>query len=360
MAAGGNPMPGASATDTIVPPELSVGSMFSTPSGARALAPTAVISSFPQAASGNDPRAPLSLSQGRTLPAVAAGPNVATSTTFSVSPSTGTPSWIVNSPIGEGAPLNDVAHAAIKGGITPLPSEAGAKSGAIQHDDIPHMPKPNPRPFSDGTDEWGAARNTRNSDDDDNYRDKQGLVRKGRFFGYRHAADFLGHFLDNSGTDMHVDPRIMLKEIPDFSDRNDEDYRRSVLAVASQAIRQNYRGQAIKIVIPGRWNAASAKGGDWYYTLHQFDFVNAAVVHVVPAANGKVDISIDAKLYVYDKYNWDPNKQARVGYFGIDDEEMARLHQVGLAREYEVKGEMRYPRHIWRGVDPARMALPLP
>ena len=265
----------------------------------------------------------------------------------------------LNNPVGEDRSRDNDAHAAVKNTI-PLSPRAGTRGGAVERDDVPGMPKPKPRPIFDGTDEWGAARSTRTSDDDDNYRDKQGLTRKGRLFGYHHAADFLGHFLDNSGDDMRVAPQTMLKEIPAFRARNDEDYRRNILDVASQAIRQNYRGRAIKILIPGRWNAAAAEGGDWYYALHQFDFVNAAVVHVVPAANGRVDVSIDGKLYVYDKYNWDPNKQARVGYFGIDDEEMARLHQVGLAREYEVKGEMRYPRRVWHAVDPARTTLRLP
>lgn len=241
-----------------------------------------------------------------------------------------------------------------------LLSKIGDESGTLRRDDVPEMPKPRPRPIFDGTDEWGAARSTRTSDDDDNYRDKVGLVRKGRFVGYHHAADFLGHFLDNSGADMHVSPQLMLNEIPPFKASNDMDYRQNILDATSRAIRQNYRGRPIKITIPGRWNAVAAEGGDWYYAMHEFDFVNTAVVHVVPASNGKVDVSIDAKLYVYDKYNWDPNKQARVGYFGIDDEEMARLHQVGLAREYDVRGSMRYPRRVWHGVDPARAALRMP
>jgi hypothetical protein len=89
--------------------------------------------------------------------------------------------------------------------------------------------------------------------------------------------------------------------------------------------------------------------------------VNTAVAYVLPAANGRVDISVDSKLYVYDKYNWDPNKTAYYAYyFGIDDEEMARLHQVGMAREYDVKGVMRYPRRVWRSVDPANFTLRLP
>ncbi len=236
-----------------------------------------------------------------------------------------------------------------------------AKVGAPHQNEVPAMPTPKRRDIFDGTEEWGASRSTRTSDDDDNYNNKLALVRKGRLIGYNHAADFLAHFLGNSGADMDPNPRVMLKEIPMFKSRNDDDFRDNILGVVQRAIKRNYRGQAIKIIIPGRWNAAEAERGDWYYTLHQFNFVNTAVAYVFPAANGRVDISIDSKLYVYDKYNWDPNKTARYGlYFGVDDEEMARLHQVGMAREYEVKGAMRYPRYVWRSVDPADFALRLP
>ena len=294
-------------------------------------------------------------SQSRILPTVAASVKDAATTPLA----TRMQGAIVKSAIG-GDLAGDIAKAAARGLTGQTPTDSGAKRAALHDGDIPRMPPPAPRPIFDGTEEWGAARSTRTSDDDDNYSDKRALVSKGRFFGYNHAADFLSHFLSNSGADMHVDPSLMLKEIPAFRVRNDDDYRRNILGAAVRAIRRDYHGQAIKIVIPGRWNAAAAAGGDWYYAMHQFDFVNAAVVQVVPAANGRIDISIDAKLYVYDKYNWDPNKQARVGYFGIDDEEMARLHQVGLAREYEVKGEMRYPRRVWHAVDPSRLSLPTP
>lgn len=43
-------------------------------------------------------------------------------------------------------------------------------------------------------------------------------------------------------------------------------------------------------------------------------------------------------VYVFDRYNWDADKSTPLGPGIVSDAELGRLHQVGLAREFVVRG----------------------
>lgn len=47
---------------------------------------------------------------------------------------------------------------------------------------------------------------------------------------------------------------------------------------------------------------------------------------------------IEYRVHTFDRYNWDKGKQVSIGPITVKDEELAKLHRAGLAREYEVGG----------------------
>ncbi|MFK0258472.1 hypothetical protein [Streptomyces sp. NPDC090445] len=77
---------------------------------------------------------------------------------------------------------------------------------------------------------------------------------------------------------------------------------------------------------------------DWYLGVGGHQRVVSGEVSVVPGADGKPKISMDYQFNIYDRYNWDSIKSTPIGPVDIKDSEMARLHTVGLAREFDTRG----------------------
>jgi hypothetical protein len=60
---------------------------------------------------------------------------------------------------------------------------------------------------------------------------------------------------------------------------------------------------------------------------------------VTATGGSKPKVSLDYRVHVFDRYNWDKGKSTRVGPLTIKDEELQKLHRKGLAREYIVRGD---------------------
>lgn len=43
-------------------------------------------------------------------------------------------------------------------------------------------------------------------------------------------------------------------------------------------------------------------------------------------------------MHIFDRYNWDQGKAVTLAGMTVKDEQLGRLHRVGLAREYDVNG----------------------
>lgn len=44
-------------------------------------------------------------------------------------------------------------------------------------------------------------------------------------------------------------------------------------------------------------------------------------------------------MHVHDRYNWDQGKAVTIAGITVKDEQLGRLHRVGLAQEYDVDGD---------------------
>lgn len=76
----------------------------------------------------------------------------------------------------------------------------------------------------------------------------------------------------------------------------------------------------------------------WFYAVGGVSTSVTGVVAAVPDADGNPRISVDYQVNVWDRYNWDENKAVAIGPLDIPDGEMAKLHRVGLAQEFDMSG----------------------
>ena len=156
--------------------------------------------------------------------------------------------------------------------------------------------------------------------------------------GLGNAAGNLEHYLDNTGADRTNSPDDMMEEMPSF--------REAVQALATEHASQAFgavvatgRGGSKTFVSP--WTgfyATKAKSTDWFFALGGFSFAVAGEVAVRQESGGKWTGEVSYKVYVFDRYNWDSGKSVTIGPFTFEDTELGRMHLVGLAREYIVRG----------------------
>lgn len=165
--------------------------------------------------------------------------------------------------------------------------------------------------------------------------------------GQNNAARHLYHFLNNTGKDLQVSPDNMMYDnqyapwhLLGFSGVR-EVARDLVSEEAKSAYKQAATGTGSAVSFRSGWKDYSSNGGsetlDWFLALGGFSYGAAGVVTAKVQPNGQYDATLEYVVYVVDRYNWDTGK--RMGPFM--DEELQRLHHVGIAREYNVRGKSR-------------------
>lgn len=215
---------------------------------------------------------------------------------------------------------------------------------------VPDFPAPPAaRGTGDGSGPHGAATPT--------YSDR--LVATAFFAGAKvfenagsvNAADHMRHFLGNSGATLEIDPTRMLAEIPGFQAAVNSDFAANIMIAAETRARQEFTGQPMCFTIETPWqNVGADKLGtdlssNWHYGVGTFSFSQTAQVSVKPGPNGAMEVSIDSQLRVFDRYNWDSGKAVAIAGQTITDEVLSRLHEVGLAQEYDIHGTMEQERY---------------
>lgn len=159
----------------------------------------------------------------------------------------------------------------------------------------------------------------------------------------------------------------MLREIRGFQEHADRDIR-TIQAIAMGRIERGYSGRPMHFTTSLGWNVQENLTGNWHYAMGDFSYTTTASVTVTPMQNGQLRVRLDSTLHVFDRYNWDAGKVAIIGPYSIgpvqifprtviEDRNMGRLHQTGLAREYEIRGSL--PRPVQTFTMPAP-AIPSP
>lgn len=168
-------------------------------------------------------------------------------------------------------------------------------------------------------------------------------LNEAKFYGVAVTAGELGlndaernmrHYLGNSGDDLNVSPESLMSGLPSFRD-------------AVKALAQNEAAAAYKSAKAGGEKAFSSTwdsfyatkelSWNWYFGLGGFSYSVTGVL-TKPAAGGNPTRSLKYQVHIFDRYNWDAGKSVDIGPIHFEDQELGRLHLVGLAREYTVRG----------------------
>lgn len=161
--------------------------------------------------------------------------------------------------------------------------------------------------------------------------------------GLPDAARHLRHYLGNTGDDLDVDPTRLLRDIAYFDDAAART-RLQLIQDLQARLRETYDGTTTYAYEDGTpWQSVPSdpaiEGRNWFYGLGGFSYSYTARATATPSpGGGPPTITIEYRLHVFDRYNWDKGKSVSIGGVTIDDDVLGDLHRRGLAREYEVRG----------------------
>ncbi|HFQ92787.1 MAG TPA: WXG100 family type VII secretion target [Anaerolineae bacterium] len=204
-------------------------------------------------------------------------------------------------------------------------------------------PSPPPPASGDGAGEHGAvARNWLEQRWDDLQKQLWYEVADGAdAVGLDNAARHMRHYLSNTGDTLTVSPEAMLRDMPDFQQKVQQTIQYDLTDAINKRIAAEYTGQPATFQVTTDWMgdyAQKNKSADWYYAMGGFSYAVGAEVTVTPGENDRPLVQVNYQVHVFDRYNWDPGKSVNIGPVHIPDATPGHLHQVGIAREYEVRG----------------------
>ncbi|MDG4856963.1 hypothetical protein P8605_02105 [Streptomyces sp. T-3] len=195
--------------------------------------------------------------------------------------------------------------------------------------------------------------NTREATDEDRaIKNKMGFFAMGSpaVLGGPQSAKHMLHYLSNTGEPLDIDVDAMMGDLPDMNRNVDAQLAQNAPNWEAQALAEYERtGKPVKLVQQTGWQGWTAeKDPDWYHAVGSFHYNTVAQVEVVPGPDGEPKTTIRYQTHVYDRYNWDASKGTPVPAMGnVSDAEMARLHQSGQAREYDMGGQSEV--RTWNG-----------
>jgi hypothetical protein len=156
------------------------------------------------------------------------------------------------------------------------------------------------------------------------------------------AARNLLHFLGNTGEPLQQDVDRMLADVPALSAKVAERQTSFGEAAVKRARDAGATGP-VTFPVSTDWFGFSfdpEDDRDWFLALGSMTYNQTGQVTVYPpeTPGGAWRYEVTTRVNVYDQYNWDGSKATEILGRRVDDTELQRLHQVGLAREYRNQG----------------------
>lgn len=158
------------------------------------------------------------------------------------------------------------------------------------------------------------------------------------------AADFMAHYLKNTGEDYTIDvAQFMSDDSGALSSRNKAINR---ALRAAELLAQKNKSITIGQLTEGhpmQWELATQ---NWQYAIGSYfddvDIINLTVTEV----DGVKTYTADIKYIVTDFYNWDTNDYNKFKDL-ISPHDLHELHKAGKAKEFMSNGEITYSRITW-------------
>ncbi|MBC6461613.1 hypothetical protein [Actinomadura sp. HBU206391] len=176
------------------------------------------------------------------------------------------------------------------------------------------------------------------------------LVGGAKLKGLPHAAAYMRHYLDGTGKPVKVDPDELMDDMRDFATMVDGYYLPTIDADYCREFSEAFAangGRPFNKSFQGRWELFYIEKNDsedWYYALGGIYHSASGYITAVPSGRPGAGptLTMHYRVHVHDGYDW--NKKAGddgkvdIGPFKIRDEQQGRLHETGLAQDYDVDG----------------------
>ena len=157
------------------------------------------------------------------------------------------------------------------------------------------------------------------------------------------ASKNLLHFLGNTGDPQPIDVDAMIRDMPHLkqdSEFKTEEYAHEAVEDAAQ------RGVTgpVTYSFDSSWRPGGADQStqpNWFYATGNFQAATDGTITVYPPKDGSSNwtYKYNYQTHVADRYNWDGSKSTTIFGITITDKQLQRLHQTGLAQEYDLSGE---------------------
>ncbi|MER8028682.1 hypothetical protein ABTZ78_06930 [Streptomyces bauhiniae] len=205
--------------------------------------------------------------------------------------------------------------------LTPAMQQVAADAGAGRH----------------GSESAGAG--------DWSTKEKMRLLAEGADWkGMTDASRNMSHYLGNSGAPMTLPVDKMMADVPAFKQYVDGTVTLHQDAWREQALKEFKENGGKPVAFPVEvkrrpsFYFTQEDNPNWFYAVGGTNSNVTGVVTAVPDEHGAPKVSVDYQVNVWDRYNWDDGKGVKVGPLDIPDGEMAKLHRVGLAQEFDMSG----------------------
>jgi hypothetical protein len=208
---------------------------------------------------------------------------------------------------------------------------------------------------ADGSGEWGGQADDRGVTDRASWYMWSRVATVAEGMGLTNAARHMRHYLGNTGDPLTVSVDNMLRDVPAFSTAYDTE-----LDEARQQVHTRLAGQG-PVTAPQTFTLTGSESSsvycqksqsqDWFFAIGGFTHWWTAEVTVTPpegeAASSSPDrpnggpphVTMRFTMHMRDNYNWDQGKSVSILGVNVSDEQLGRLHRVGLAREFAVSGQ---------------------
>jgi len=194
-------------------------------------------------------------------------------------------------------------------------------------------PAPTPPPHDSGSAPWGSQPLYSRGDDVAFVEVVKAAATAADARGYTNAARHLRHYLNNTGAPLSVNPDLIARDNPEYRTSVYEQLHQEVEHLISEARTNGRYGQPLQF--QSGWKGPYLTG-DWFLALGgvQHAVTGYVIVHegIPPQAE------VHYREHVYDRYNWDGQKETAIGPVTISDRRMGGLQTAGLAKEYDIIG----------------------
>ncbi len=215
--------------------------------------------------------------------------------------------------------------------------------------------------IEEGSGPWGADANNQGMANRASLAKWRGIAAAAEAMGLPHAARHMRHYLANTGEPLTVDVGEMLRDLSwllGFIDQS-VDYAKTLAELRTLQLGEFKDVQAFSLAGEKQALYCETKSSrDWFYAVGGFtQWWTADVVVTRSRDTLRPTIEMSFVWHMQDRYNWDKGKAVPIlGIFLVTDEELGRLHRVGLAKEYDIVGQSKPKLITWKstpGIEPS-------